>query len=73
MFKEDYISVHVYLNVMTDGRRFYDTVVFRKIKTREGWEHVRGANLKPSDLPITIKLLQEAQDFLDAEMQEEIA
>lgn len=69
MFKEGYISVHVYLNVTTNGRKFYDTVVYRKIKKNGGYEHVRGANLKPDDLLILIKLLQEAQDFLTAELE----
>lgn len=71
MFKEGYISVHVYLNVTTDGRKFYDTVVYRKIKKSGGYEHVRGTNLKPNDLPVLMKLLGEANSFLEAELGEE--
>lgn len=68
MFKEGYISVHVYLNVTTDGKEFYDTVIYRKIKKGDKHEHVRGTNLKPGDVPVVIKLLQEADDFLQAEL-----
>jgi len=68
MYKEGYISVHVYLNVERDGRKFYDTVVYRKIKKGSDFEHVRGANFKPYDIPVVIKLLQEASDFLASEL-----
>jgi hypothetical protein len=68
MYKEDYLSVHVYLNVDSDGRKFYDTVIYRKIKKGDGFEHVRGANLKPADVPILVKLLQEVDDYLKAEL-----
>lgn len=68
MYKESYLSVHVFLNVNNDGKRFYDTVVYRKIKKNGGFEHVRGANLKPADIPVLIKLLAEAHDFLQAEL-----
>lgn len=71
MFKEGYISVHVFLNVTTDGRRYYDTVIYRKIKKPGGHVHARGTNLKPEDLQILIGLLQEAQDYLDAELSGE--
>lgn len=70
MYKEGYLSVHVFLNVDSEGRKFYDTVVYRKIKKGDGFEHVRGANLKPADIPILRKLLAEAYEFLSAELQE---
>jgi hypothetical protein len=59
-YREQSVSVSVYLNVHEDGRKFYDTVVHRKV--REEWK--RGANLKPEDLPALMNLLQEAQDYL---------
>lgn len=68
MYKEDYLSVHVFLNMDTEGRKFYDTVVYRKIKKNGSFEHVRGANLKPKDIPILIKLLKEVDDFLASEL-----
>ena len=67
MYKEGYLSVHVFLNVDTSGKRYYDTVIYRKIKTKDGFDHVRGANLKPNDLRILIKLLDEADHFVQAE------
>ena len=68
MFKEGYLSVHVFLNLTTEGRRFYDTVIYRKIKRPGGFEHARGANLKPEDLPILVDLLSEANEFIQAEL-----
>ena len=73
MYKEGYLSVHVFINVDSEGRKFYDTVVYRKIKKGDTFEHVRGANLKPSDIPILIKLLSEADEFLRAELSENFA
>lgn len=73
MYKDGYISVHVYLNVDDEGRKFYDTVIYRKIKKGDGFDHVRGANLKPSDLPVLLKLLAEAHEFLQAELQDQTA
>ena len=70
MYKEGYISIHVFLNVDSTGRKFYDTVIYRKIKKGDGFEHVRGANLKPADVPIVIKLLKEVDEFLQAELLE---
>ena len=68
-YKEGYVSVSVYLNVTTMGRRYYDTVIHRKIKNSGSgdldWR--RGANLKPRDLPILIRLLKEAEEFLRTE------
>jgi len=69
MCKEGYLSVHVFLNVDSVGHKYYDTVVYRKIKTNGGFEYVRGANLKPQDLPVLIRLLAEASEFLQAELQ----
>lgn len=72
LYKEGYISVHVFLHQQTNGKRYYDTVVYRKIKDGNGgFKHVRGANLKPSDIPVVIKLLGEANDFLKAEVVSE--
>lgn len=70
MFKEGFISVHVFLNVTDDGREFYDTVIYRKIKSGDSYKHVRGTNLKPQDIPVVIKLLEEAEFYLDAEIGE---
>ena len=70
MYKEDYVSVSVFLNVDERGRKFYDTVIYRKIKKNGCFEHVRGANLKPEDLPVLLKLLGEANEFLAVELQE---
>ena len=69
MFKQGYVSVHVFLNMTTEGRKFYDTVIYRKIKKNGGFEHVRGTNLKPEDLPILVDLLGEANDFIKAEIE----
>ena len=62
-YKEGYISVSIYLNV-TDERRHYDTVIFRKIKSGRGFEWKRGTNYKPGDLPVIVRLLNEAHEFL---------
>lgn len=70
-YKEGYVSVSVYLNVNGDGKRYYDTVIHRKIrnsKMPDGIEWKRGTNLKPQDLPILERLLGEARLFLEAEM-----
>lgn len=75
MYKEGYLSVVIYKNVyqvpvMADGtttRIFYDIVPYRKIKDRYGnSEYKRGTNLKPNDLPLLQKLLQEAHEYLKA-------
>ncbi len=70
MYKEGYLSVCVFLNVTTDDEKFYDTVIYRKIKSKNGngFEYKRGTNLKPLDIPILIKLLVETDDFLLAEI-----
>lgn len=71
MYREGYVSVCVYLNVRRDGKEFYDTVIYRKIKNGNGDKWERGANLKPSDLPVIIKLLDEANEYLEAELSTE--
>lgn len=73
MFREDYISVCVYLNVESNGRRFHDVVIYRKIKTKDGFEYRRGTNLKPKDLPVVSKLLSEASDFITLEENSNIS
>ena len=69
MYKEGYISVHIFLNVDGEGRKFYDTVIYRKIKKSGGFSHVRGANLKPADIPVVVKLLKEVDEFFQAELE----
>lgn len=65
MYKEGYLSVCIYLNINAAGDRFYDTVIYRKNKKKNGsFEWARGANLKPFDLQVLTKLLKEADDFL---------
>ena len=63
MFREGYLAVHIYKNVH-ENRVFYDVVVMRKIKKDTKQEYVRGANLKPTDLPALAVLIQAAQEFL---------
>lgn len=70
MFREGYLSVCVYKNVY-ERRTFFDIVIYRKIKLTEGYNYKRGANLKPTDLPVLEKLLGEVQDFLAATNSEE--
>lgn len=69
MYRDGYVSVCIYLNVMNDGSKFYDTVIFRKIKKGNNCNWERGANLKPYDIPILLKLLKEAEEFLNTEIQ----
>jgi len=72
MYKDGYLSVCVYLNVRSDGTKFYDTVIYRKIKGNNGKpEYKRGANLKPTDLPVLSRLIQEADTFLKIELGSE--
>lgn len=63
MFREGYVAVHIYMNVYKN-RTFYDIVIARKIKRDGKQEYVRGANLKPSDLPALQVLLTAADEFL---------
>jgi len=66
MFREGYLALHIYKNVH-ERRVFYDIVVLRKIKVKQSkQEYVRGANLKPSDLPALLVLAQAAQEFLSS-------
>ncbi len=73
MYKEGYLSVCVYLNVTDNNERYYDIVVYRRIRTGSKSEYHRGANLKPTDLPILQRLLLEAEQFLVAELGDELA
>lgn len=78
VFREGYISVVVYKNCH-EYRTFFDTVIFRKIKVKcngkrdlhNGSMYKRGANLKPEDLPIVIRLLIEAAEFIKVIEKEE--
>lgn len=63
MFREGYLALHIYKNVH-ENRTFYDVVIMRKIKRDSKQEYVRGANLKPSDLPALRVLTQAAEEFL---------
>lgn len=63
MFREGYLALHIYKNVH-EHRVFYDVVIMRKIKRETKQEYVRGANLKPSDLPALRVLTQAAEEFL---------
>jgi hypothetical protein len=65
MFREGYLSVCVYKNVY-EHKTFYDVVIYRKIRIANGeYDYRRGANLKPSDLPVLQQLLKEVSDFLE--------
>ena len=70
MYKDGYLSVCVYLNVL-GSEKFYDIVIYRKIRSNGSSEYKRGANLKPSDLPVLQRLLAEAQQFLSAQLEAE--
>jgi len=63
MFREGYVAVHIYVNVYKN-RTFYDIVIARKIRKNGKQEYVRGANLKPTDLPALAVLLRAADDYL---------
>ena len=66
MLREGYLSLCIYKNVHTN-KTFFDIVVYRKIKRpgkKPPFEYVRGANLKPSDLPSLRVLIAEAEEFL---------
>ena len=64
-YREGYVSISVYLNVLDDGREFHDIVIYRKIKESRGFSWKRATNYKPKDLPIIIQLLSEANAFLE--------
>lgn len=59
-----FLSVCVYLNSI-GGTKYYDVVIRRRVKRKGGeQEWVRGANLKPTDLPDLLQLLEETRDHL---------
>lgn len=69
-YREGYMSVSVYKNVFEFGEIF-DIVIHRKIRGEDGKNiYKRGANLKPTDLPILCKLLDEARRYVEAEIAE---
>jgi hypothetical protein len=60
-----FLCLCIYLHINKYGIKYYDIVLFRRIKTKKGTTQLcRGANLKPSDLVNAITLYQEAQKFL---------
>ena len=63
---QGYLSVSVYWNVV-NGHDYYDVVIHRRVKERGTGEQTwkRGTNLKPTDLPDLVELLNEVQGFLD--------
>lgn len=63
MFREGFVSVVIYKNKYANAC-FFDIVIYRKIKQNGKPDWKRGANLKPSDIPDTIKLLKEADIYL---------
>ena len=67
MYREGYLSVCVYMNVMTNGDKYYDTVVFRKIGRGNQAKFKKGTSYKPTDLPDLITLLQAALEFINSE------
>lgn len=70
VFQEGYLSVQVFKNVRENKSVYYDTVIYRKVSTAKGSEWRRGANLKPSDLALLIKLLGNADDYLRSTLRE---
>lgn len=64
---QGYVSVSVYLDHRA-GRTFYDIVIYRKVrdKTTGASTWKRGANLKPTDIPSLVYVLQEIQAYLEA-------
>ena len=67
MYKDGFLSVCVYLNVMENGDKHYDTVIYRKIGRGHKAQWKRGTALKPSDLPFLIDLATAAHEYLTAE------
>lgn len=63
-FSSGFLLLNVYLNITDDGTSYYDTVLYRKIRSNGHTEYKRGANLKPTDLADAILLLGEAQKFI---------
>ena len=62
-FKDSFLRVSVFENHYR-GSIFYDIVISRKIKTKQGNVYRRGANLKPSDIHILIDLLRKTETYL---------
>lgn len=63
---QGYISISIYLNVI-QGHDYYDVVIHRRVKQKGGeqiWK--RGANLKPTDIPDILELLEEVKTYLMA-------
>lgn len=75
MYRAGYLSVCVYKNVYRNGnaanRVFYDIVIYRKIRLPAGggFEYRRGCNLKPTDLKHLAGLIAEADEFLQAQLE----
>lgn len=67
MFREGYLSVCIFKNVMESGDTHYDTVVYRKIGRGTSAKWRRGTALKPTDLGILAQLLSAANDFFKSE------
>ena len=67
MYKEGFLSVCIYVNIMENGDKYYDTVFFRKIGKGKNAKFKRGTSLKPTDLPNLLSLTQAAIDFITAE------
>jgi len=63
MFREGYLALQIYMNVHMK-RTFYDIVILRKIRYEGNQKYVRGANLKPQDIPHLEILMQAAKEFL---------
>lgn len=61
VYNSDYLRVCIYENAYTNVT-FYDVVIYRKVKS----DYVRGANLKPTDVPILIELLSEVRSFFES-------
>jgi hypothetical protein len=71
MFREGFLSVTVYKTAY-ERATFHDVVIYRKVRVRGGnFDYRRGANLKPSDIPVLQKLLVEVNDYFKALSQDE--
>ncbi len=66
MYKEGFLSVCVYMNVMDNGDKHYDTVIYRKIGRGSSSKFKRGTSLKPTDLLPLISLAKAAHEFITA-------
>lgn len=68
ILREDFVSISIYRNVV-DDKTYYDIVPARLIYVRQGdgsrkrvWK--RGANFKPADIPLLLRLLLQAAELL---------